>query len=340
MALITDKTHKKKLDDYKINIKTLYKDGEYFKQRNTNNIKNDDVKSGVIVKKEYYIDDALKYKTTTFDSRIEYSFITGDELDKEVTCPNCGNKGLVKDFTDGCEYCGTHYNIDYVDKELGSKHHYDYILKSNTYRVVTFIIDFIISFAIMFLFILKTSRTFNSFDVIKIIGFTLLLSLVLYYFFYLIDGYIILGPIKRYKEKQNQKQIEFWNSISAYNVDKKEFFNNANYLLRNYYYKNSDVIDYDIIDYDSFSYEINKDNEIIVSLLATRRVMRYINGSIKEDTNKEVYRFKKLNKELYKLDPGTNLIKCHGCGASINAEHESCDYCGCETLCYTNWIKL
>ena len=26
----------------------------------------------------------------------------------------------------------------------------------------------------------------------------------------------------------NQKQIEFWNSISAYNVDKKEFFNNAN----------------------------------------------------------------------------------------------------------------
>ena len=56
---------------------------------------------------------------------------------------NCGMNGKIKDFIDGCPYCRTHYNIDYVDKDLGSKYHYDRILKNKTYRIVTAIIDII-----------------------------------------------------------------------------------------------------------------------------------------------------------------------------------------------------
>ena len=48
-------------------------------------------------------------------------------MDEEAqhTCENCGFTGKVKEFVNGCPCCDAASNIDYADKELGSKHHYD-----------------------------------------------------------------------------------------------------------------------------------------------------------------------------------------------------------------------
>ena len=78
----------------------------------------------------------------------------------------------------------------------------DLILKNNVYRVITAVVDLLISLLLAFVFIKFTSRTFNVYDISKIFIYGIILALILYYFFYIVDGYVILGPIKKYKDKQ------------------------------------------------------------------------------------------------------------------------------------------
>ena len=219
MSFIVDEFKKKKLDKYKINIETTYIANNQILVRNTDNTKrNDDIKNGIRVKKDYYVNNKLMHTENKFDSRITYTFISEDLLKESFKCVNCGMQSDLKTFIDGCPYCGTNYNLEYTDKDLGSKYHYDLVLKSNIYRIITGIIDLIISLILSFIYIKTTSRTFNSYDITKVFIFGFILSLVLYYIFYLIDAYIVIGPIKKYKELGNSKQEEFWKST---NIDRK-----------------------------------------------------------------------------------------------------------------------
>ena len=336
MSLISEHYHKKKLDQYGINIKTKYIVDNKILERNSNNSINDDIKNGVRCKKEYYQNNQLVHTENIFDTRIEYTFIS-ENLEKENhTCPNCGMKSYIKDFIDGCPYCRTRYNIDYIDKDLGSKYHYDRVLKNNTYRIVTAIIDLIISLILSYIFIKYTSRTFNSYDISKIFIYGFILSVVLYYFFYLLDAYVILTPIKKYKDRQNQKQIEFWNRTK---IDKKLFFNNLNYEVRKKYYTSNSVIDYDILDYIKFN-EYKKNEVLFVEVLAEVRIVSIENNKIKSKIVKDTYILKKHEKETLELKDGINLIKCHNCGASIDVTKGECDYCHSEINYLQEWILV
>lgn len=334
MALLSDNYHYNKLKTYNINIKTFYISNHNILERNTNNTKNDDIKNGIRCKKEYYKDDKLIHIEKDFDSRIEYSFISKNQEKKDYTCPNCGMHSKIKDFLDGCPYCRTYYNIDYSFKELGSKKHYDRCLRSNTYRIITGIVDVIVSTILCYFFIKYTSRTFNSIDVFKVFIYGAILSLILYYIFYIVDAYIILGPIKNYKDKQNKKQQEFWNTT---NLDKSSFFNNFNYEIRKYYYSKEDTIDFDVIDYDEFKYYENKDNEFI-DVKAYIRIVYYKNNKLFSKYLVKIFTMKKNKKEKIKLKNGTNIINCSNCGASINIEDQKCNYCGNDIGYFQDWI--
>ena len=334
MPFISDRFHKKKLHELGINIKSKYIVGNKILERNTDNSVNDDITSGILSEKEYYKDKVLVHTEKVFDSRIEYSFISKDMENKDYTCPNCGMESKLKDFIDGCPYCKSFYNIDYTDKDLGSKYHYDRVLKNNTYRFVTAIIDIVISIILCFLFIKITSRTFNQIDIIKIFVYGIILSMVLYYFFYLLDAYIILGPIKRYKDKQNQKQMEFWQKT---NIDKKTFYNNLNYEIRKYYYSKEDIIDFDILDYNEFESYKKNDTDYIKVLIEVR-IIRYVQGEIHSKIEKEEFILKKNPNERVELKEGANQMKCHNCGASINITDEECSYCHTETKYLQEWI--
>lgn len=333
MPLISDNFQKKKLKEFGINIKTKYIVGNKIYERNSNDSHNDNITSGIRCEKDYYIDNKLVHKETEFDSRIEYTFISNIE-NKKYKCPNCGMQSKLTDFVDGCPYCNTYYNIDYTDKDLGSKYHYDQVLRNNSYRIITGIIDLIISIILSFIFIHATSRTFNSIDILKVFIYGLILSMILYYFFYILDAYIILGPIKRYKDKQNQKQIDFWENTK---IDKKSFFNNFNYEVRKYYYSQKNIIDFDVLDYIEFNNFTKKNNQYI-KVLAEIRLIYYEMGKIKSKFIKEEFIFKKNPNEKLELKDGVNIIKCHNCGASVDATMAHCSYCHTKIKYLQEWI--
>ena len=134
MALVSDTFHNKKLKENSINIKTKYIVGNEILERNTDNSVNDEITKGIICKKEYYKNNKLVHEETTFDSRIEYTFINDENENKNYTCKNCGMTAKLKEFNGGCPYCGTYYNIDYSEKDLGSKKYYDRVLRNKSYR--------------------------------------------------------------------------------------------------------------------------------------------------------------------------------------------------------------
>ena len=333
MSIISDNYQDNILKKNNINIKTKYIVGNNILQRNTDNSLNDNIDKGIRIEKNYIVNGVLKHTEKVFDSRIEYTYISSINSDTIHTCPNCGASGTLKDFVDGCPYCRTHYNIDYFDKELGNKYHYDRVLKSKKYRVVTAIVDLIISTIISFILIKTTSRTFNNFDVYKIFIYGLILSLVLYYVFYLLDAYVILLPIKIYKDKQNQKQIDFWNRTK---IDKKKFFNNLNYELGKYYYSKSNIIDYDILDYISFN-ESCLGNNYYVDVVIDLRLVYYINGSIKSINKNEKIRLRRNNQDTIILGE-SNIITCPNCGSSVDVTKGYCEYCRKPIKSFQEWF--
>lgn len=252
----------------------------------------------------------------------------------QCECKNCGMSSKLKDFVDGCPYCGTYYNIDYTDKDLGGKYHYDRVLRKKTYRVITAIIDLVISLILSFIFIKYTSRTFNSYDISKIFIYGTILSLILYYLFYIMDAYVILGPIKRFKDKQNKKQMEFWDRTK---IDKKTFFNNLNYEVGKKYYLKEDIIDYDILDYLDFK-EFRKNYKLYVSVKADVRIVYLKNNKIKSKFIEDTYVLLKHNNKTIELKDGANMIKCPNCGASVDVKNGYCEYCNSKIGYLQEWI--
>ena len=334
MPLISDEFHKKKLKDFGINIKTKYFVGNKIYERNTDDSINDDIISGIRLEKDYYIDKNLVHKETEFDSRIEYTFISKKLENKDYSCLNCGMQTKLKKFADGCPYCKTHYNIDYADKDLGSKYYYDRVLRNTSYRIFIGVVDLIISITLCFFFIKATSRTFNTFDISKVFIYGLILSMILYYLFYILDAYVILSIIKRYKDNQNQKQMDFWDKT---NFDKKTFFNNLNYEVSKYYYFKENIIDFDILDYIEFNIFTKKGTQYI-KVLAEVRVVYYNMGKIKSKFTKQEYLLKKNHHQKLEIKDGINMIKCHNCGASIDVTKGRCSYCQTEIKYLQEWI--
>lgn len=334
MALISETYQKEKLKRYGINIRTKYIVGNKILERNTNDSVNDNIERGIRCQKEYYIDNKLAHKEKLFDSRIEYTYIMDNNINEEYECPNCGMKSPLKDFIDSCPYCKTYYNMDYSEKDLGSKYHYDRVLKSNIYRVITLIVDIIISIIISFIFIKLTSRTFNNYDIIKIFIYGIILSLILYYFFYIADAYIILSPIKKFKDKENKKQIEFWQRTK---INKKTFFNNLNYEIRKKYYSKENIIDYDILDYTNFKdYEVN--GVLYVDVTADLRIVTYENKKLKSKIITQTYTMQQNKNTLLNLGTKENIIRCANCGASIDVTKGKCEYCHSEIKYLQEWI--
>ena len=108
MAFISDIFQRKRLDKEGINIRTQYIVGHEILERNTDGSRNDEIASGIRCRKDYFVKGRNVHSETFFDSRIEYSFVAGEDKDKQHKCPNCGMSASVEEFTDGCPYCGSH----------------------------------------------------------------------------------------------------------------------------------------------------------------------------------------------------------------------------------------
>ncbi len=327
MSLVTEKQHVQRLKKQGITVKTKYKTDGGIIENSEDEI--NDIENAIKLEKSYYKDGYLIGKLHGFDSRIEYTKIKPKE--KQFKCPNCGMK--VDKYENGCPYCRTTFNIDYTEKRLNDKSHYDYILHSSKYIITTLLMDILVSFILVFIYIKATSRTFNEYDISKIIVFTVLLSSALYYAFYLLDSYILFGWIKRYKEKQNQKSITFWKNTD---IDKNIFFNNINFELEKYYYnKYKDIIDFDIIDYNTFE-TLETDGKRHVKVNIILRLVKY-ESKIKTEVITNDYTFIEVPKEEKNKNGDLDIIKCRRCGASLDITKNICDFCKIEYNYYQSW---
>ena len=106
--------------------------------------------------------------------------------ENNITCPNCGNTSKENEIEDFLEYAKFLYDIDVdaiilQDIGMGTKYHYDRVLQGSNYKTITLVIDIIISAILVITYILKTCRTFNIYDISKIIIGTIIVSLILYF---------------------------------------------------------------------------------------------------------------------------------------------------------------
>lgn len=334
--MVIEEAHNKRLKDYELNIKTKYLVDHSIFERNTDNSKNDNINQGIILEKDYYNGNGVCIKKeNVFDSRILYTYQFNEK--KEIKCSNCGAISSVDNNDDHCSYCGTSFNIEYNNKELGSKYFYDLVIKDKSYIIKTFILDLIVSFIIVGIYIINTSRTFYFFDKLKIAIGSLLLCLILFFVFYYVDAIILLPGLKRKKEAQNQRQMDFWKRLSQKKLDKVTFMNNLSYELRELYYgdKYKDIIDFDIIDYEEFE-DIEKFGNLYVDVSVDIRIARYDNGKIKSKREVKKYRMRWARQNDI-LSPGVNEIKCHNCNSSIDVREKTCKYCGTRVNYYQQW---
>ena len=111
--MISDKVHEQRLLQKNAVIVTDYYDQGTTKIRSSDHTRVDDVGSGVILAKKYYMGGKLLHQETEFNPGMLYSFIFPKLEDGRVQCPNCGGIGEDALFSDGCPYCGAFYNMDY-----------------------------------------------------------------------------------------------------------------------------------------------------------------------------------------------------------------------------------
>ena len=342
MSLITERIHNKRLQDFELNVKTKYKCGSRVLERNSDNSHNDNITSGVVIEKDYYKDNKLLHKSFNFDPRIEYQFLF--ESDQEtIKCPNCGNEEKVENFLDGCPYCGTHYNMDFNDKELSTKYHVDNVMKDEKYNVIAAILSLIVATIIMFFYIRATGRTFNIYDISKVIIFGLGLGAFFFFIFYTIDAYIVTLPVLLYKQKENAKQIAFWQKMTGMGVDRKNFFNNFNHELEKVFYNeetNKNIIDYDIIDYLNYDDFKDKDGLLNVKIKVLLRTVQYLKNNIKEQRVEREFTLKRVNDHSTKLEENINIKKCPNCGASLDLTKDECEYCGTKNNHLQEWYLV
>ena len=144
--MIVEKIHNKRLKEQGISICSKYKSNDTILERNTDKTKrNDNIQNGICLEKDYYKNNKLLIKFFNFDPRIKYTYMSTNNGENNITCPNCGNTSKENEIEDGCPYCGTNYNIEYSDKSLGTKYHYDRVLQGSNYKTITLVIDIIIS---------------------------------------------------------------------------------------------------------------------------------------------------------------------------------------------------
>lgn len=223
--------------------------------------------------------------------------------------------------------------MNYQDKTLGAKYYYDQVMKNEHYLLITFLVDLFFSVLFMFFYIMNTSRTFNEFDIAKVCVEGMLLALVLFGVFYMLDAFIITLPVKLYKESQNQKQRAFWEQMKQRGIQRERLLNQFHINLRNSLYQDETLIDYNIIDYESFACVQPATIKITVLL---RLVYDTDKGIITRNESKE-YRLQQRKAPVFVCKDGINLLTCSNCGASIDVTDGFCKYCGTKIGSLLEW---
>ena len=329
---LSDKKYLTRLKEFGMTLVTTYKSGSDIIKKNIFEPLSTNIINGIRLEKDYLRGGSSVFKLHNFDPRIKYTFVNASKATK---CPNCGAD--IDHASGECPYCGTAYNMDYESKSLGAKYHTDLVMNTNTYKYITALIAFTVAFIISYIYIRATGRTFNVWDMSKVLVGTALFGLVFYFVFYYLDSFFILLPIKIYKERINAAQEKFWRDNSA-DINKDTFFTNLNYELQKFYFEtpqNANVLDFDFVDYTTITR--NGDN---VSIKILVREVFYTAGKIKCRQKSKTIRLQRVKREYSLESVGGVALKCKNCGNNLDAFQTSCPNCGTRQNYLQEWYMV
>lgn len=329
---LSDKKYVKRLKDFGMNLITEYKSGDQIVKKSLFEPLRTNIVNGIRLEKNYLRGERSVFKLHNFDPRIKYTFVNASTASK---CPNCGAD--IDHESGECPYCGTAYNMDYESKSLGAKYHTDLVMNSQKYKTITLIVDIIVCFLISFAYFKTTGRTFNGWDITKVLFGTALLSLIFYYVFFYLDSFFILLPIKIYKERINAAQEKFWNENRS-QIDKNVFFTNLNYELQKYYFEGRDtlnILDFDFVDYTT----IRRDRDVVTIEILVREV--YMDGGkVKCRQRSKTLRLQHTKREYALESVGGVALRCRKCGSSVDAFQTECPSCGTRQNYLQEWYLV
>lgn len=329
---LSDKKYLKRLKDFGLSLITTYKSGSNIVKKNIFEPLTTNIVNGIRLEKDYLRGGQSVFKLHNFDPRIKYTFINSSTASK---CPNCGAD--IDAQSGECPYCGTAYNMDYESKSLGAKYHTDLVMNTNTYKYITALIAFIVAFIISYIYIRATGRTFNVWDMSKVLVGTALFGLAFYFVFYYLDSFFILLPIKIYKERINSAQEKFWRDNSA-DINKDTFFTNLNYELQKFYFENPanrTVLDFDFVDYTTIT---RSDDTVSIKILV--REVFYKAGKVKCRQVSKTLNLKRTVIEHSLEKVGGVALRCRCCGTSIDAFATQCPSCGTRQNYLQEWYLV
>lgn len=333
MALVSDRPQAKRLKQYGVDIQTDFWDEHAVRVRKTDGTRHDDVQNGVILTKKYFRSGRPVRKETVFHPMMMYTYIANGELTRRIACPNCGREGTVADFTEGCPFCDTHYNVEYTARQAGGKFHGDANIRDIRFYVLALLLALAVCLPASLLIVRATGRTFGTFDVLKALLFGLLAALLVFFIFYVLKAFVLTPRAVEKYERQTRLLKRFEADLQGLGITLGAFYTNLQSELARWYYqgpapKNRDVVDLDILDYDDYAIRTAPDGRSDIRLSVTLREIRARGQGLSARRAKLNATLRPVTGPRQELKGGVNIIQCPGCGASLDVTEAACPHCG------------
>ena len=332
MKNVIEKLHLKRLEDKGIVIEEIFKNVK----ENTIYIRTSDGKECDAftkcpkIERNYYLNGKLLHRETDFDQHVLYSYnTTKNSVEK---CTECGYESSSKDFFEGCPYCGSQFNVEYISTRRNT---------SGKAKPIPLIFDKkialivgIISLIISVYFNLTGAEVSN----LEMVLNTILATIMFYVAFnlFLMPVYIIWFLIKGFNFKDFPNSII---KVNGYEISSMQLLKDLQSELKKYYYyknpKYKNLIDYEIIDYKDYQVDCSNYNLPRIHFIITiRKYYLQDNKIITEEVDRKLTMMKNNNfkEKEYKMR------KCLECGAPIEGMSDTCIYCHKKNTPNKQWI--
>ena len=317
MNVKSNSLHLKRLEEKGIVIEEIYKypkDNKIF-IRTTDGKENDSVYKSPKIEKNFYKNKKRLFREKNFDPKTFYT-IVATKGDKTHTCSECGYSDSLKEFFNGCPYCGANFTINYSNNKS-----YGRTLKELfSFKWVQFLCIILpIIFAAVSIYLNQDIETIiSSIIAIPILMFATYLFIMTFYTPIIFYRLIVYKDVHTYTIKYNDEII---NNAKLIKDVQTTLLND--YYDENLYPKNKDLIDFDILDFEDYKYRYKNNKQYIVLKLKIRKY--FSNGNkIKRVISKEnIY----VTMNPHYKEKREILRKCPSCGANVPPLKKSCEYC-------------
>lgn len=323
-------------------------------------------KQPVKIRKRYYQNGNLIGKKDQTKLNV-ISVIKSNSNNKGYACPNCGNFSSIESYIDGCDYCGSKFEVgDFDEKVSAFNIEEDTNRKSKTaikrvfasigcvlaamiFIVVAFIALLIINIytgteysdktgtqlSLVFLGAYKLIPVMFWIGVAFVVIFGFLGLKYLRYSFNRVEKnnalHELKGMVKKFSAEKFASELEYKLRNIHYAEKAEEINAFASFdtaQIANYY---TDVIDCNLekVTFLSSKRVQNQEYDIVFKVRANLALTRFVNGKIKEEAEKVILLITAKEEVLDNDIAAVRMHKCSGCGMNISLLNGGiCEYCG------------